>query len=461
MSNLSSVWLGSTLECAECHDHKYDPFTAEDFYTMAAFFADVKQKGVYSGGNNHIFAPELFMLPPDKEAELKSLEKELKKLDKKSKKYKETAKKINALKNQAEVCVITETVEPVETRILPRGNWMDKSGKVVQPKVPHFMKQISKKERATRLDLANWLCSENNPMAARAFVNRIWAMYFGKGISEITEDLGSQGEFPINPELLDFLAGKFMDSKWDIKGIIKTIVMSDTYRLSTERNPQMIAKDPYNRFQARQSIIRLNAEVIRDTALQVSGLLNGKMGGRNIMPYQPAGYYATMNHNPFRYKQEKDSNQYRRAVYMHWQRTFLHPFLKNFDAPDREIAICSRVTSNTPLQALTLLNDPTFVEAARVFAERIILEGGGSEAQQLNWAFNEALGRNISKAEKATLIELLNSQKSYFKNNESDAAKLLSTGLKKNDSKIPAGQLAAWTQVARTIMNLHEFVVRR
>lgn len=461
VSNLSSIWLGSTLECAECHDHKYDPFTAEDFYSMAAFFADVKQKGVYSGGNNQVFAPELFMLPPDKEAELKSLEKELKKLDKKSKKYKETAKKINALKNQAEVCVITETVEPVETRILPRGNWMDKSGKVVQPKVPHFMKQISKKERATRLDLANWLCSENNPMAARAFVNRIWAMYFGKGISEITEDLGSQGEFPINPELLDFLAGKFMDSKWDIKGIIKTIVMSDTYRLSTERNPQMIAKDPYNRFQARQSIIRLNAEVIRDTALQVSGLLNGKMGGRNIMPYQPAGYYASMNHNPFRYKQEKDSNQYRRAVYMHWQRTFLHPFLKNFDAPDREIAICSRVTSNTPLQALTLLNDPTFVEAARVFAERIILEGGGSEAEQLNWAFNEALGRNISKAEKATLIELLNSQKSYFKNNESDAAKLLSTGLKKNDSKIPAGQLAAWTQVARTIMNLHEFVVRR
>ena len=461
VSNLSAVWLGSTLECAECHNHKYDPFSTEDFYTMAAFFADVKQKGVYSGGNNQIFAPELVILPADKKKKLEELEAKLKKTNKKSKEYKSLAKQIAALKKEAIICVITETMEPMETRILPRGNWMDTSGKIVQPKVPHFLKQINKEGRATRLDLANWLCSEDNPLAARSFVNRLWTMYFGKGISQVTEDLGSQGELPVNLELVDTLARYFIDSKWNIKALIKEIVMSKTYRLSTERSQEMIALDPYNRYQARQSILRLQAETIRDTALQVSGLLNTEMGGRNIMPYQPDGYYSSMNHNPFRYRVEKDSNQYRRAVYMHWQRTFLHPFLKNFDAPEREVGICSRTPSNTPLQALTLLNDPTFVEAAKMFAQRIILEGGQSTQEKLDWAYKEALGRKVASAETAVLNKLLKSQLDYYKGNKSDAEKLLLVGNKKVNSKIPADRLAAWTQVARTIMNLHEFIVRR
>ena len=461
VSNLSSVWLGSTLECAECHNHKYDPFTSEDFYSMAAFFADIKQKGVYSGGNNQIFEPELVLLPPDKKKELSELEQTLKKTNKKAKEYKALAKKVADIKKEAKICVITETMKPMETRILPRGNWMDKSGKVVQPKVPHFLSQINKQGQATRLDLANWLCSEANPLAARSFVNRIWAMYFGKGISQVTEDLGSQGELPVNLELVENLARYFIDSKWNIKALVKEIVMSKTYRLSTERSQEMIALDPYNRYQARQSIIRLQAETIRDTALQVSGLLNSTMAGRNIMPYQPADYYASMNFNPFKYKSETDDKQYRRAVYMHWQRTFLHPFLKNFDAPEREVGICSRTASNTPLQALTLLNDPTFVEAAKMFAQRIILEGGQSTQDKLNWAFEEALGRKIASAETEALNKLLSSQYSYYKSNQSDAQKLLLVGNKNVDSKIPVDKLAAWTQVARTIMNLHEFIVRR
>jgi len=461
VSNLSVVWLGSTLECAECHNHKYDPYSAEDFYSMAAFFADVEQLGVYKGGNNQVFAPELVILPPDKKKKLAELEAKLKKTKKKDKAYKPLTREIAAIKKGAVVCVITKSVKPKETRILPRGNWMDKTGKVVQPKVPHFLKQIKKEGRATRLDLANWLCSEDNPLAARALVNRIWAMYFGKGISQVTEDLGSQGELPVNLELVNFMARYFMDSKWDIKALVKSIVMSKTYQLSTQRSQEMIALDPYNRYQARQSIIRLQAETIRDTALQVSGLLNSKMGGRNIMPYQPKDYYASMNFNPFRYRPEGDDNQYRRAVYMHWQRTFLHPFLKNFDAPEREVGICSRTISNTPLQALTLLNDPTFIEAAKMFAQRIILEGGQSTAEKLDWAFKEALGRKIASAETAALSKLLSSQSTYYKSNQSDAQKLLLVGNKKVNSKIPADKLAAWTQVARTIMNLHEFIVRR
>ena len=461
VSNLSAVWLGSTLECAECHNHKYDPFSAEDFYTMAAFFADIEQVGVYKGGNNQKFSPEITILPPDKKKKLAELEAKLKTTKKKDKAYKPLTKEIAALRKDAVICVVTKSMKPRETRILPRGNWMDKSGKIVQPQVPHFLNQIEKSGRANRLDLAKWLCSEDNPLAARAFVNRIWAMYFGKGISQVTEDLGSQGELPVNLELVDFMARYFIDSKWNIKALVKSIVMTKTYQLSTQRSQEMITLDPYNRYQARQSIIRLQAETIRDTALQVSGLLNTEMGGRNIMPYQPKDYYASMNFNPFRYKSENTDLQYRRAVYMHWQRTFLHPFLKNFDAPEREVGICSRTSSNTPLQALTLLNDPTFIEAAKMFAQKIILEGGQSNTEKLNWAFKEALGRKIASAETAALTKLLASQSTYYKNNKSDAQKLLLIGNKKVNSKIPADKLAAWTQVARTIMNLHEFIVRR
>jgi hypothetical protein len=461
VSNLSSVWLGSTLQCAQCHDHKYDLFSTKDFYAMSAFFADIKQLGVYKGGNNQIFSPEMILYSPEQKAHVDKLTKELVKHGKKSKEYKKIDKEIKQLKNSVAVCVITETQKPLETRILPRGNWMDKTGEIVQPAVPHFLRQINKKDRATRLDLANWLCSEDNPLAARAFMNRLWSLYFGNGLSQLTEDLGSQGEFPINPKLLDFLARKFIDSKWNIKTMVKAIVMTKTYRASTTRSPQMIAKDPYNRSLARQSIIRLNAEFIRDTALQVSGLLNTKMGGRNVMPYQPAGYYSSMNHNPFRYKPEQNEEQYRRAVYMHWQRTFLHPFLKNFDAPEREVSICARISSNTPLQALTLLNDPTFVEAARAFAERALTEGGNTKEQKLKWMINTALGRPANAVEISALKELYDSQISYFKSNKAAADNFLKIGNKAVPPKLNKAEVAAWSQVARAILNLHEFIVRR
>ena len=470
VANLSAVWLGATLECAECHNHKYDPFTAEDFYSMAAFFADIKQVGVYnqfngqSLGNNGNYPPQLIILPDDQKAELDKLQAEIKKFkkkDRKSKEYKAVKLTLDKLIKNAEICVITETQEPRVTRILPRGNWMDKTGKIVKPAVPHFMPQIQKEGRANRLDLAKWLCSEDNPMAARAFMNRLWALYFGQGITQIEEDLGSQGELPINPELLDFLARKFIDSGWDIKSMVKGIVISKTYRLSTNRSPKMIEKDPYNRLLARQSILRLNAEFIRDSALQVSGLLNTKMGGRNIMPYQPADYYASMNHNPFRYRPEKNSEQYRRAVYMHWQRTFLHPFLKNFDAPEREVGICNRTPSNTPLQALTLLNDPSFVEAAKALALRSLNEGGESLNEQLSWIIETSLGRPANPVEVSALKELYDSQISYFKSNPKQVEAFLEVGLKKVDQKLQKPQVAAMTQVARVVLNLHEFIVRR
>jgi hypothetical protein len=471
VANVSAVWLGSTLGCAECHDHKYDPFTAKDFYTMAAFFADIQQKGVYSGGNNGTFAPSIKVYNKSEKKVIETYRQEINelhpkmKLDerKKTKEYKALISKISRIERKAGGCVVTKAQKPLVTRVFPRGNWMDLSGEVVQPAVPHFLPQINKKSRATRLDLANWLCSEKNPLAARAFMNRIWNLYFGSGISNVTEDLGSQGELPVNEELLELLARNFIDSQWNIKKMIKTIVMTRTYRLQTQRTAAMKELDPYNRYAARQSIIRLNAEFIRDTAMKVSGLLNSQVGGRNIMPYQPKDYYSSMNFNPMkaRYKAEKDSQQYRRGVYMHWQRTFLHPFLKNFDAPEREVSICSRTSSNTPLQALTLLNDPTFVEAAKAFAQRIMFKGGKTDKSRFNWAFLEALNRPITNEEFITLNKLLDSQLSYFKNHSKDVSALLANGNQKVDTKLNSAQLAAWTQVARTIMNMHEFIVRR
>jgi hypothetical protein len=465
VGNLSSVWLGSTLECAECHDHKYDEFSAKDFYSMAAFFADIKQKGVYSGGNNNIFAPEMVVFPSQEiNQEYKTSERELAKLakNKKSPEYKQALEKHKQLKSRGQVCVITETQEARVIRVFPRGNWMDTTGEIVQPAVPHFMKQIDKKGRANRLDLANWLCSEANPMAARAFVNRLWELYFGKGISSHTQDLGSQGEFPIHPELLDYLAANFAVD-WDIKKIVKAIVMSETYCLSTARTPKMKEDDPYNRYLARQSILRLDGEFIRDVSLQLSGLLSQKMGGRNIMPYQPEGYYSSMNFNPLknRYKSEKDSEQYRKAVYVHFQRTFLHPSLLNFDVPTREIGQCSRTASNTPLQALTLLNDPTFVEAAKVLAQSLIKEGGQRNEEKLTWLYTNALSRKPDVEELRLLKEFYDQQIKFFSISPEQAQALLKVGNTKLDPQLNVAELAAWTQVARSILNLHEFIVRR
>lgn len=460
VSNLSAVWLGSTLECAECHNHKYDPFTAKDFYTMAAFFADIKQDGVYRGGNNNKFDPEMILFDGDDEMKYKKALAQLKKFKKKSPEYKKQEKLVKELKAKGTVCVITERQKPRVTRVFPRGNWMDESGEVVQPAVPHFLKQINKEGRANRLDLANWLCSDANPMAARAFVNRIWELYFGRGISGNTHDLGSQGEFPDNPELLDYLASHFAKD-WDIKKVIKAIVMSETYSLSTERSEQMKEQDPYNRYLARQSILRLDAEFIRDSSLQISGLLNTKIGGRNIMPYQPNDYYASMNFNPFRYKAEKGEEQYRKAVYMHFQRTFLHPFLVNFDTPSREIAQCSRTPSNTPLQALTLLNDPTFVEAAKILAQRLIKEGGKSSKEKITWLYLNALSREADAEEITTLVSFYEQQLKFYQSSPEQAKSLLNVGNKKVDPQLNGAELAAWTQVARGVLNMHEFIVRR
>ncbi len=357
---------------------------------------------------------------------------------------------------------VSKSVEPRMMRVQKRGNWMDDSGETVEPGVPGFMRQVEPATgtRATRLDLANWLMAADNPLTARTFVNRLWRIYFGAGLSRTLEDLGSQGDWPTHPELLDWLAVEFRESGWDVKHMIELIVNSRTYRQSSQVTPAIEERDPTNKWLARQTRFRLDAELVRDTALAISGLLVTKIGGASAKPYQPEGYYGALNFPKREYVPDIGEGLYRRGVYTHWQRTFLHPSLAAFDAPAREECTANRPTSNTPLQALVLLNDPTYVEAARVFAQKIAAEGGANFSARIGWAFARALARPPTALETRLLDELFRKQRERYRNDEPAARELTSVGSARATDKIPPAELAAWTSVARTILNLHETITR-
>jgi hypothetical protein len=361
---------------------------------------------------------------------------------------------------------VSRSVPPRPMRVLPRGNWMDDSGDLVEPGVPAFLRQIEPRDgrRVSRLDLADWLVAPDNPLTARTFVNRLWRLYFGEGLTRTLEDLGSQGEWPTHPELLDWLAVEFRESGWRIKHLVELIVTSRAYRRASVAAPDVEERDPANRFLARQNRFRLEAELVRDTALAVSGLLVRTIGGPSARPYQPAGYYAPLNFPKREYVPDVGDGLYRRGVYTHWQRTFLHPSLMAFDAPSRDECTANRSISNTPLQALVLLNDPTFVEAARVFAARILREGGGapgaSTAQKLTWAFERTLARPPTDEEQRVLTGLLERQRVRYAGDAAAARELVTVGDSPVPGDLPLPELVAWTAVARTLINLHETITR-
>jgi hypothetical protein len=382
--------------------------------------------------------------------------------------------------------MVTDATTPAVTRILPRGNFLDESGEVVTPAIPVvFGKLMMGERRASRLDLADWIVSKDNPLTARVFVNRMWRQFFGVGLSKTLDDLGSQGEWPTHPELLDWLAAEFMHPSdcgsriadcglhnarhdWDVKHLIRLIVTSHTYRQSSNpspenpqsaiRNPQ--SDDPDNCLLSRQNRFRVDAEIVRDIALSVSGLLVEKFGGPSIKPYQPERYLAALNFPVRDYSPDRGEALYRRGLYVHWQRTFLHPSLAAFDAPSREECTVNRVNSNTPLQALVLLNDPTFVEAARVFAQHALKEGGATPHAQIAWAFERATGRTPSPEESGVLQELYRKSLLNFAHDPASARELIRVGDAPAAGDLPAAKLAAMTAATRAILNLHETITR-
>lgn len=492
--SVSEVWLGATMGCAECHDHKYDPYTQKDFYSMAAFFADIQEPAVGKRRHTPLPTPEqaeqlkklndaLAMVEKpfqDAEAAVKAAEKALKEADEEHKAAAEEAHKsaiaardqakkpYDAAKKQRDAfqdaipqTLMANSGAPRTIRILPRGNWLDESGPAVEPKTPAFMKPLDVADRrATRLDLARWLLDPENPMASRAQVNRFWKLFFGHGIARTLNDLGGQGEWPTHPKLLDWLAVEFVESGWDVKHMVKLIVMSQSYRLSSKPTPELRQRDPDNRLFARQSRFRLDAEFVRDNALDVSGLLVKKIGGPSVFPYQPAGYWQHLNFPRREWNSGKGDDLYRRGLYTHWQRTFLHPSLLAFDATSREECTAERPRSNTPQQALVLLNDPSYVEAARVLAGKIVREGGDDVDSRLRFAFAAVLQREPTDAEAEVLTNLHARHLAEYQADEQAAAELIQVGDAPTAEDSSAAELAAWTSVARVLLNLHETITR-
>ena len=364
------------------------------------------------------------------------------------------------LDSQIPTSLRTMAVAPRMIRVLKRGNWMDDTGEIVTPAFPEVLAPAPPADqRLTRMDLARWLVSPENPLTARTTANRLWKLYFGAGLSRKLDDLGAQGEWPSHPKLLDFLALRLQHTGWDLKRLIKTMVMTETYRRSSLTTAELQEQDPYNRWLARQGRFRLDAELVRDNALTISGLLVTKIGGRSVRPYQPAGYWAYLNFPQREWQNGTGEELYRRGLYTHWQRQYLHPSLLAFDAPSREECTADRPRSNTPLQALVLLNDPSYVEAARSFAE-LILRHEGDTAARLNYAFIRALSRPASAEELAVLEQFLTDQLSEYDADPAAAKELLSIGARPLPQDLPTTTLAAWTSVARAILNLHEVITR-
>ncbi|HWB14678.1 MAG TPA: PSD1 and planctomycete cytochrome C domain-containing protein [Pirellulales bacterium] len=370
-------------------------------------------------------------------------------------------KQKNEIVQSAPTTLVSMAVEPRTVRILPRGNWLDDSGEVMAPGVPEFLLPLSLPDRRpSRVDLATWMTSPHNPLVARVFVNRLWKLCFGQGIVKTLDDLGTQGAWPTHPLLLDWLAVEFVESGWDVKHMMRLMVTSNTYRQSSIASPEARQKDPANQWLARQNRFRLDAEMVRDNALAIGGLLSDKIGGPSVKPYQPAGYWAHLNFPVREWGHDHGESQYRRGLYTWWQRTFLHPSLLAFNAPTREECTAERPRSNTPLQALVLLNDPTYVEAARGLAARILREGSGEPARRIGFAWRAALSRDPTPEETAALLQLYDKNRQAYSAQPAAANELTQNGELKPVEGADPVDLAAWTAVSRVILNLHETITR-
>jgi Protein of unknown function (DUF1553)/Protein of unknown function (DUF1549)/Planctomycete cytochrome C len=514
--NVASVWLGVTLGCAECHDHKFDPFPARDFYRMAAFFADVKENGVgplefarfgsaaqeaqLKNLDSQIAALELALVDreralsdarvrweadarqgrglPKVVAEALDVEPAARTPDEKNavdEQFRSTTpalqplhrartdlqKQRSVLLNTIPASLVTTSGAPRVVRVLPRGNWADDSGEVVDPGLPAALAgAVPSDRRLTRLDLAQWLVDADNPLVARVFVNRLWQLAFGRGLVATPEDFGSRGTPPTHPKLLDWLAAEFIASGWDVKHMLRLIVTSSTYRQSSHDDPELVRGDFDNRWLTRQNRYRLDAELVRDNALAISGLLVPRVGGRSVRPYQPEGFWAS-RFTEKEYRHDMGDGQHRRGLYTYWCRSYLHPALQAFDAPSRQSCVPSRGASSTPFQALVLLNDPTHLEAARAFASRVLREGAPSTLGRLDCAMRLAQSRPASLQEQALLVRLLDKHLREFRADPAAAAEVIGTGDAPTPSDIDAAELAAWTSVTRAILNLHDTITRK
>ena len=526
---LGSVWLGLTVGCARCHDHKFDPFTQKDYYQIFAFFNSVREvnieaplpgeMGPYLSGrptfekNRAALLEEYGVRKLQAEWERKSLwaaknpglnvrydiswdtigkmldhgheiirkspsqrtPKERGKLTDhfvrwydfaegkeryEEVKFKELREKLQKLAQEypglTEAPTLADNPTPPKSHILIRGDYLQ-PGIAISPRTPAVLSPMPDGPEPPRLRLARWIVSRENPLSARVAVNRIWQEYFGKGLVETSEDFGSRGSPPTHPELLDWLAVEFMDSGWNLKHIHKLIVTSATYRQSSVARKDLKARDPSNELLARQVRLRLSAELVRDAALAASGLLDTRIGGKSVHPPLPPGVADLGYDKKIAWTASGGNDRYRRGLYIFFQRTTPYPQLVTFDAPDSLLACSRRERSTTPLQALNLLNDSVFFEAARGLAARIMREKSGSLQERLHHAFLLCLARAPGADERERLIRFYHQQKKLLSQDPATAQALFPAN---EVEGIDAAEAAVWVNLSRVLLNLDEFITR-
>lgn len=524
VNTTGTVWLGTTIECAQCHNHKYDPFTQRDYYQLFAYFNNTPLEVEGDGVTFEFVGPKLDLpLPTDQQLQLDELQSELAALkteaeslaarrlqtlpaweaqhamtgtpsdsdvpdaiaqilarpadqrnakqqrqlegyftdlDPDIKKIRDkmavVQKQIDTLK-PITTLVMVEKDESRETAIFKRGSFLDR-GQSVSMGTPRVLPELTEGVPGDRRALAAWLTDESNPLTSRAAVNRWWAEFFGRGIVETIEDLGTQGEPPSHPELLDYLAVEFMESGWSMKHVHKLIVMSATYQQSSGVSPELFDKDPYNKFYARGPRFRMPAETIRDNALAISGLLSNRLAGPPVFPPQPNGIWRHVGRNAPKYDTSQGTDRFRRGVYVFWRRSAPYPSFTNFDAPDRASCVVLRPRTNTPLQALTLLNDPAYIEMAVALAERITTEGANiSVEDRAAFAFRLCVARQPKTDELKQLVDVFDLERSRFEQSPGEAEAIVGKFAIPNTD---INDLAAWVFVANILLNLDETITK-
>jgi cytochrome c553 len=466
----ATVWLAQTFNCTRCHDHKFDPLTQRDFYSLKAFFHNVSEQGVgdYAKPANLSSPPFLALPIPDVEAKIAALKSEIEAVTQdpgpEAKERLPTLKKSLAeVEKTVPVSLVMDDATPRETFILLRGEF-DQIGEKVTATTPAVMPPLRADLPRNRLGLAQWLVDPANPLPARVTVNRYWQMLFGTGLVSTSEDFGSQGEPPSHPELIDWLAAEFISSGWDTKAMLRLLVTSATYRQSSKLTPAAHERDPDNRLLARGPRFRLHGEFVRDQALAASGLLVRRIGGPSVKPYHPPGLYEqvvnTRDNPNSTYTQDRGEALHRRSIYTYWKRSVPNPAMMLFDAPFRESCVLRRPRTNTPLQALNLLNDPTYVEASRLLAQRMILEGGASVESRLGHGFRLVTARLPRPAEMTILKASLERTLRDFQADLAGAQAFLKVGEATTDASLNVAELAAYAAVASTMLNLDEAVTK-
>ena len=460
VNTVSTAWMGLTVGCARCHDHKYDPISQTEFYRLFAFFNKSSEPGTY----RRSAAPTIKVPPRVVQRQLDRIHRELQVLDRDTPAYAELETRHRRLWEQVPATMIMREDETRDTFVLGRGQY-DQPGARVTPGVPEILPPLPPGGSANRLLLARWLVDPSHPLTARVAANRLWQTHFGSGLVPTPEDFGVQGEPPTHPLLLDWLASELIRLKWDVKAFQRMIVTSATYLESSKLTPALLEKDPANRLLARGPRLRLPAEMIRDQALAVSGLLVGSVGGPSVKPYQPAGIWneiAGGSTGAYKkgYEQGTGDRLYRRSLYSFWRRTIHPPGMEVFDAPSREVCTSRRERTNTPLQALTLMNDVTYVEAARALAQRLIREGGSTDEDRVEFGFRLVTSRRPEPAEIEVLRRGLQRHRSAYEADPEAAAKLVKVGESASGPEMDAVELAAHTALANGLLNLDETIHR-